>query len=194
MNWTEIMNHEMFDLCADLRHCDANDILNTHFECDDFFDELDELQMRKWNLLEILGEKQKNNTTISELLLELSKMYNRETGKKIEENNDNDSDKEEEVYTCDTCGYDLDMDDLIHGYHDQSVYQCAECFDKDKKEDEEEDESGWFYACKACKVEADLRELPKCEYYDYCCECCWKQEGGNNTCDCPVCVANPKPE
>lgn len=53
----------------------------------------------------------------------------------------NSFNKEEEwVHTCDTCGYDLDQNDLIHGYHDQSVYQCAECYDKDKEEDEEEEE------------------------------------------------------
>ena len=38
---------------------------------------------------------------------------------------------------CHTCGDDLDSNDLIQGYHDESVYQCADCFDNDKEEDEE---------------------------------------------------------
>lgn len=97
-------------------------------------------------------------------------------------------DGDEYTYTCDTCGYDLDMDDLIHGYHDQSVYQCADCYDKDEAED------GWIYMCRGCKVSYDLREQPKCDLDNYCCECCWKQDKAHNTCDCPVCLSNPKPE
>jgi len=62
---------------------------------------------------------------------------------------------------------------------------CVPCFDE---------EEVWFYKCVACNVEADQRNLPKCEDAEYCCECCWKQEGGKNSCECPVCVANPKPE
>jgi hypothetical protein len=39
---------------------------------------------------------------------------------------------------CDTCDCLLDPADLIHGYHDQSVYQCADCYDNDKETDEKE--------------------------------------------------------
>lgn len=62
---------------------------------------------------------------------------------------------------------------------------CCLCFDE---------EEVWFYKCVACNVEADQRNLPKCEDAEYCCECCWKQEGGKNSCECYICVANPKPK
>lgn len=78
MNWTEIMNHEMFDLCTDLKRCDISDILGGHFECDG---ELDELQMRKWAFLETLEKK--SNTILGYVLLELSEMYDRRTGRPV---------------------------------------------------------------------------------------------------------------
>lgn len=88
---TEIMNHEMFDLCADLKRCDISDILNGHFEVDSLGSEtLDDLQMRKWLFLELLREDEKeevlgkiclkNNTKLSLVLLELSEQFDRKNG------------------------------------------------------------------------------------------------------------------
>jgi len=54
---------------------------------------------------------------------------------KPEETDDEDEDPE---FTCDTCDCALDPNDLINGFHDQSVYQCADCFDNDQSEDEKE--------------------------------------------------------
>ena len=56
---------------------------------------------------------------------------------------------DEEVFECETCNCDLDPNDLIHSYHNNTsgldnIYQCADCFDADKEaeeadEDEEDD-------------------------------------------------------
>jgi len=47
-----------------------------------------------------------------------------------------DEEEEEWIHGCDTCGYDLDPNNLMQKYNDPSVYQCDECYDKDKEKDE----------------------------------------------------------
>lgn len=82
-------------------------------------------------------------------------------------------------YTCDTCDCELDTDDLIKGYHDQSVYQCAECFDNDKKEDEDEDEDE-ICICYECLAEYPESEM-SCDGNHIFCDICVIECCGNFT-------------
>lgn len=183
---TEIMNHEMFDLCADLKRCDISDILNGHFEVDSLGSEtLDDLQMRKWLFLELLREDEKeevlgkiclkNNTKLSLVLLELSEQFDRKNGEfKYTEDeeelicphcNRNEEECEKNTESVKNpithwCGWGLSCDDCYYKNHP----------DDDDEEDESDDTN---YTCMCCDnvytdAQIESGEITRCIRCDKC--------------------------
>jgi hypothetical protein len=70
-----------------------------------------------------------------------------------------DEEEEEWIHGCDTCGYDLDPNNLIQKYNDPSVYQCDKCYDKDKEEDEKEEEEEEKCVCGECGISTKGRKI-----------------------------------
>jgi len=92
-------------------------------------------------------------------------------------------DDEEQEFECDTCNCELDPNDLINGFHDQSVYQCADCFDADAEaeeadEDQDEDEDDDCYDEDMCDKCSKGLKMPNkygsCECVCKCGELFWE--------------------
>lgn len=66
---------------------------------------------------------------------------------------DDEDEDEEEEYFCDTCECDLDPNDLIHGYHNASVYLCEECRIQEEEDDDAEAEA------EEARNEAEVKKL-----------------------------------
>lgn len=73
-----------------------------------------------------------------------------------EPDEEEETDDEEEIFECETCQCELDPNDLINSYHNNSsgledIYQCADCWDADQEEDhaDESDEEDDIF-CGGC--------------------------------------------